>query len=620
MKRCEVLVVGGGPAGMCAAAEAARCGAETLLVEDKHKPGGQLLKQTHMFFGGRNEYAGTRGFEIADILEKEVREAGVTVMTDTTVTGIFDGRVVGMTTEKEYFCVEADRIVVATGAMENSLLFENADLPGVYGAGGVQTLMNVEGVLPGRRFVMIGAGNIGLIVSYQLLQAGAEVICVAEAAPKIGGYEVHAAKLRRLRVPILLEHTVVRVEGEEHVERAVLARVENFAPIAGTEFAVACDCVCVAVGLSPLTELLAQAGCRMEFVAELGGYAAWHDRNMRTSLENVYVAGDASGIEEASTAMLEGRIAGISAAVGLQKGGAGVIERRAELRKRLEKLRGGPFGAKPRAGKAHFWGEEPPASKILPRKEPPPTPEKGRFAVINCPQPIPCDPCVDACPQGAIKIDGDMNNLPYLDVEKCTGCGTCLAVCPGLAIRLYRPDADETEAEIGVPYEMLPVPEPGQKVAVVDDEGRLICEGRVSDVRSSKKFGGKRLVFFRVPKEFGRRAAGFAPPGREGGIVIRHPAEKSEADVLVCRCEDVWRSEIEKLVEAGYDSFDRIKRVLRCGMGPCQGRTCQRLVLGILARARGVSPASLRPQTARSPIRPTKLAVFASGHLEDGKK
>jgi len=299
MREVEVLVIGGGPAGMCAAAEAASLGCQVLLVEDKERLGGQLVKQTHMFFGSRDEFAGTRGFDIATLLEEEVRRNGVEVLCNTTATGIFDGNIVGLTNNERYFCVKAERIVVATGAFENALAFENSDLPGVYGAGGVQTLMNVEGVLPGKRFVMVGAGNIGLIVSYQLLQAGADVVCIVEAAEKVGGYEVHAAKVRRHGVPILLAHTVVKALGKERVEGAVLAQTKDFRPVAGTEFQVRCDAICIAVGLSPLVELLAQAGCRMVYSAALGGYVAWHDQNMRTSLEHIYVAGDASGIEEA---------------------------------------------------------------------------------------------------------------------------------------------------------------------------------------------------------------------------------------------------------------------------------------------------------------------------------
>jgi len=611
MREVEVLVIGGGPAGMSAAAEAASLGCQVLLVEDKQRLGGQLIKQTHMFFGSRKEHAGTRGFEIAELLEKEVRERGVEVLCGTTATGIFDGNIVGLTDSEKYFCVRAKRIVVATGAYENALAFEGADLPGVFGAGGVQTLMNVEGVLPGRRFVMVGAGNIGLIVSYQLLQAGAEVVCIVEAAERVGGYEVHAAKVRRHGVPILLCHTVVKALGKERVEGAVLAETRNFKPVAGTEFEVACDAICVAVGLSPLIDLLAQAGCRVVYSGALGGYVAWHNEDMRTSLEWIYVAGDASGIEEASTAMLEGRIAGCAVARSLGKGGDDAGRRLEELKGRLAELRGGPFGAKARAGKGELWGVELAGSRLSkPKKRRSSPPRRNGFvAVIECPQHIPCNPCVEACPQNAIRIEGDINGLPTLDEEKCTGCGRCMLECPGLAIFLVRDNGDGT-GTVAVPWEMLPIPEKGDKVIATDRNGLPVCEAQVERVVRRK---GRAAVYLRVKKEHIDEVRCFAATERAGTRLVKRPYKGGFADdVLICRCEDVWRSQIEELLNAGYTSFEEIKRILRCGMGPCQGKTCQRLVLGLIAAHRGCKLSDIPPQRSRSPVRPTPLSVFAN--------
>jgi sarcosine oxidase subunit alpha len=246
-------------------------------------------------------------------------------------------------------------LIVATGAAENNVLFQNNDLPGVYGAGAVQTLMNVYGVKPGTRVLMVGSGNIGLIVSYQLIQAGIEVAAVVEALPKIGGYHVHAAKLARLGVPILTSHTVLSALGKEQVEGAVICRVGNdFKPVARTARKLKVDTICLAVGLTPLSELLWQSGGNMVYVPELGGHVAWHDENMQTSLCHVYLAGDVSGIEEASTAMLEGRIAGAHAAtqiLGLSPEAERIL---AESRAELCAIRKGPFGDKAACGKARL--------------------------------------------------------------------------------------------------------------------------------------------------------------------------------------------------------------------------------------------------------------------------
>lgn len=189
---------------MSAAITAAQLGARVTIVEEKSALGGQLIKQTHKFFGSEAHYAGARGIEIATILESELERLGIAVLTDTTVTGMHEPNIVGAVSKNKFFEIEAGRIIVATGAYENMLAFPNSDLPGVCGAGGVQTLMNVEGIKPGSSVVMVGAGNIGLIVSYQLMQAGVNVVCVVEALDRIGGYDVHARKLQRLGVPISL--------------------------------------------------------------------------------------------------------------------------------------------------------------------------------------------------------------------------------------------------------------------------------------------------------------------------------------------------------------------------------------------------------------------------------
>ncbi|MDR1917094.1 MAG: NAD(P)/FAD-dependent oxidoreductase [Synergistaceae bacterium] len=348
----DILVVGGGPAGLSAASEAASYGARVLIVESDLQLGGQLVKQTHKFFGSRDEYAGTRGYKIADILLSEIKEneQNVKVMINTTVTGYYseDRTFTAMSGEESYMCIRAQRAIVAAGASERLIPFPNNDLPGVYGAGAVQTLMNVYGVVPGKRVLMVGAGNIGLIVSYQLMQAGVEVAAVVEAMPKIGGYWVHAAKIRRLGVPILLRHSIKEAVGERVVEGAVIMELDDkFAPT-GQELRMDCDVICMAVGLSPTTEILSQAGCRMKYVPELCGLVAERDRAMRTSNPDFWSAGDATGIEEASAAMVEGRIAGLCAADSL--GLPVKMTKLDEYWTRLDHLRAGEVGSKIRAG------------------------------------------------------------------------------------------------------------------------------------------------------------------------------------------------------------------------------------------------------------------------------
>ena len=188
-----------------------------------------------MFFGSESQYASHRGVDIADILLSKIREYGdqIEIMLNATAVGFYEDNVVTvLKDEKEYFKIKARSILCATGAYEKSLAFPNNDLPGIYGAGAVQTLMNVYGIRPGDRVLMVGAGNIGVIVSYQLLQAGIQVVAVLDAAPRIGAYLVHASKLARMGVPILTSHTVKEAIGTDCLEAAVVCEVDDrFRPI-----------------------------------------------------------------------------------------------------------------------------------------------------------------------------------------------------------------------------------------------------------------------------------------------------------------------------------------------------------------------------------------------------
>ena len=356
MIHTEVLVIGGGPSGLCAAIAAAKSGADVLLVERSGKLGGQLVKQTHMFFGSEKQYASARGFDIAiKLLENARKYSNIRTMTNTTALGIYDDGVVTLErklkSEEQYIKVQAKALIIGTGALEKSLPFPNNDLPGVYGAGAVQTLMNEYLVKPGKKVLMVGAGNIGLIVSYQLLQAGVEVAGIVDASPTIGGYLVHASKIRRCGVPIYTGHTILRAEGETHVQKATIAKVDqNWKPIQGTEIDLDVDVICISVGLTPSSAFFWQAGCEMDYVRELGGYVPKRNKTLQTSVKNIFVVGDSAGIEEASSAMVEGSIAGLAAGNYLGYGNAFYEQEMQQLLEEVEGLRGGEQGAHIRAG------------------------------------------------------------------------------------------------------------------------------------------------------------------------------------------------------------------------------------------------------------------------------
>lgn len=310
-----MVCVGAGPAGLAAAVEAARNGVQVVVYDENDRPGGQLFKQIHKFFGSREHRAMERGFDIGNSFLAEARQLGVEVSLNSVVLGIYENGALNVMIRDRIEHVRAERTLVATGASENMIPFPGWTLPGVIGAGAAQTMANIHGIRPGNTILMVGSGNVGIIVSYQLLQAGCQVAAVIDAAPEIGGYAVHAAKIARVGVPFFMSHTIKEAHGRERVEGATIVEVDSeWKPIAGTEKDFDVDTICIAVGLNPMTQLLRMTGCKMVHLPGLGGRVPAHDLNQETSVKGIYVAGDAAGIEEASTAIIEGRIAGLAIA------------------------------------------------------------------------------------------------------------------------------------------------------------------------------------------------------------------------------------------------------------------------------------------------------------------
>lgn len=498
MREVQLLIIGAGPAGLSAAIRAAGLGVETLIIDENQRPGGQLLKQIHKFFGSEQHNAGIRGYRIEEKLLEEASRLRVETLLGYPVLGIFPGNEVIYNSAAGVKRIRAEKILIAAGANENNLYFEGSTLPGVMTAGAAQTMVNLHRVLPGQRVVMIGSGNVGLIVSYQLEQAGAQVAAVVEAGEKIGGYDVHAGKLRRLGIPFYLSHTVKRALGEEGVEEVELIALDHFRPIPGTEKRLPADVVCMAVGLTPMTELAAMAGCGLTEIPTLGGTVPLHDENMRTTNPDIYIAGDISGIEEASTAMEEGRLAGLSIAESL---GCISKEKAAEekdkIRESLKSLRSGQFGQSRQEAKQEiirrFWETGENTQNFE---------KKGMKACIECTQQIPCNPCEKICPRGAIHVGENITSCPTLDKEKCNGCGLCIAACPGQAIFGVDEAFSVDTALVRFPYEFLPMPKKGQKVRCLDREGHYVTDGTVHQAASSAGFDHTALVTVEIPRQY----------------------------------------------------------------------------------------------------------------------
>lgn len=515
MRRYDLIIVGAGPAGLSAAIEAAKVGCKVVVFDENAKPGGQLFKQIHKFFGSKEHKAKIRGFVIGQQLLKEAAECGVEVVLNATVTGMYLDKEIVVRIGNEIYHYKGDAVLIATGAAENMVTFDGWTLPGVIGAGAAQTMMNLHGIKPGQKVLMLGSGNVGLVVSYQLLQAGCEVVALVDAAPRVGGYGVHAAKVARCGVPFYLSHTIVRAEGTESVTGVTIAEVdEKFQFIQGTEKHFDVDTICLAVGLSPMSQLLKMAGCEMEDNPKRGGQVPICNEYGETSVEGIFAAGDVSGIEEASSAMIEGRLSGIAAACYL-----GFIDKEEldekynENKKALDGLRQGMFAPENRGKQLKKTEEGIDISVNLLKKGyiaedeierfPGVTRKAGIHPVMECSQNIPCNPCQDACPKHCIKIGAHITSLPAVDESAaCIGCGMCVASCSGQAIFLIQEDYEPGFSTITLPYEFLPAPQKGEIGCGLDRSGKPICEAEVVEFKTSKAFDHTNLLTIKVPEKY----------------------------------------------------------------------------------------------------------------------
>lgn len=522
MKRYDLIIVGAGPSGLSAAVEAAKRGLEVVVFDENEKPGGQLFKQIHKFFGSKEHRAKVRGFNIGKQLLEEAAEAGVKVVLNATVIGLYQDKEIVVKMGEEIHHYKGDAVIIATGAAENMVTFPGWTLPGVIGAGAAQTMMNLHGIKPGEKVLMLGSGNVGLVVSYQLMQCGCEVVALVDAAPRVGGYGVHAAKVARTGVPFYLSHTIVEAEGDECVSGVTIAEVDSsFKFIPGTEKHFDVDTICLAVGLSPMSQLLKMAGADMEDNPKRGGQVPICDEYGRTSLPGVFVAGDVSGIEEASSAMIEGRMAGIVASEYLGYIEENDMNRNLEsLENALDGLRQGMFAPKNRGKVLEKTEEGIDISMNLLKKGyvaddeieryPGVTHKVGIHPVMECTQNIPCNPCQDACPKKCISIGENITSLPIVVPEsECINCGMCVASCSGQAIFLVNEDCGDGTATVTLPYEFLPLPEEGTKGVALGRDGSKVCDAEVVSVRTAKAFDKTSLLTMKVPKEYAMKARFF---------------------------------------------------------------------------------------------------------------
>ncbi len=564
--KCQVLVAGGGPSGLTASIELAKLGFDIILVDDKEKLGGKLLLQTHKFFGSMEDcYAGMRGIEIAELLEKEIAKyPNIRVYTNSSIVAVYKDKKAGLFIEnKNYAVLEFDAMVVSAGARERNLVFPGNDLPGVYGAGAFQTLVNRDLVKSSNRIFIIGSGNVGLIAAYHGLQAGITVVGIADILEKVSGYKVHGDKIQRMGVPIYLKHTILTAEGDGKVERVTIAEVDdNYNPILETAKTFEVDTLLIAVGLSSIDEFYN--------TAKSFGFP-------------VVKAGDADEIAEASSAMFGGRIAGLQMAKMLGKD----VQIDEEYFKKAEILKSRPGNVFP--------------EKVTELTE-------KYVPMFHCNQEIPCNPCTSVCPKDYIHLDDALHNImdmPYYEGDECTRCGQCVAVCPGLAITIGRKLYGEF-AELLLPFEFIPAFNVNEFIPVTDINGKILEKGEVMKINYSKRYK-TYMITLKVSLKNAPKIAGIRVQDDEKTAPLPEPKYNYlPEEAIVCRCERVSVKDIIEFIKTNNVRDANQLKQIRVGMGACGSRTCSILLPRIFAMAgvdwKDVTKPTKRPLSVEIPM------------------
>lgn len=241
-----------------------------------------------------------------------------------------------------------------------------------------------------------------------------------------------------------------------------------------------------------------------------------------------------------------------------------------------------------------------------------------KCVVIECKQNIPCNPCESACPHHAITIGNPITNLPVVDAEKCIGCGLCVAQCPGQACFLVDMSHKEYDT-VTLPYEYYPLPEKEQEVYGLGRDGKYLVKAVVLRVVLTKKNDRTAVIEVKVPKGYGMKVRNISVDGKRiASEENESPVAKEVLDAIdnnemyVCRCEEITKAEVIEAVRAGATSVNEVKRLLRTGMGLCQGRNCAKTIERIIAEELGVAPAKVPQATKRGPVRPIKLTGYTS--------
>jgi thioredoxin reductase len=333
-ERTQLLVIGAGPAGLAAAIEAAERGLSVILVDENPVSITTMGDEVPLHFGqamsaqARNRNAMMEAFIASEPLIEAAFEAGVDLRLGTACWGLYSngpslgwlpGTVAGLNDDERCWMLAAQQVIVATGRRDMGLAFPGWEKPGVLGATAALALAGRYGALEPRRIVMLGSSTEALVTALALRDAGVVVAAIVEQADEIIGSPELAGRLKAGGTQLLTRHVVREATGRDHVEAALVSTVDTEGRAFGPERSLACDGIVLAVGASPVIDLLDALGSRVAFQPERGGYAPLVDGDQRTSLRNVFAVGDAAGLwsdktRDRSIAEAEGRCAAAATA------------------------------------------------------------------------------------------------------------------------------------------------------------------------------------------------------------------------------------------------------------------------------------------------------------------
>lgn len=323
MREYELVIIGGGPAGLAAAVAAHKAGVQDILILERDNELGGILNQCiHNGFGLHTFKEELTGPEYAGRFIAQVKELGIPYKLNTMVLDLSADKVVtAMNREDGLFQLKPKAVILAMGCRERprgALNIPGYRPAGIYTAGTAQRLVNMEGFLPGRKCVILGSGDIGLIMARRMTLEGAEVKVVAELMPFSGGLKRNIVQcLDDFGIPLKLSHTVVDIKGKERVEGITLAQVDKGKPIPGTEEFYECDTLLLSCGLIPENELSRSAGVDINPITN--GPAV--NESLETNIPGVFAAGNVLHVHDlVDYVSEEAAAAGRNAAEFIQQG------------------------------------------------------------------------------------------------------------------------------------------------------------------------------------------------------------------------------------------------------------------------------------------------------------